>query len=96
MSIVGPRPELRKYVDLYTADQLKVLSVRPGITDYASIEYSNENDILERAADPEQAYIREVMPAKILLNMKYIDSPGVGNYLKVIGMTVTKVIFAKK
>jgi lipopolysaccharide/colanic/teichoic acid biosynthesis glycosyltransferase len=96
MSLVGPRPELRKYVDLYTADQVKVLSVRPGITDFASIEYSNENEILGRAADPEQAYINDVMPAKIILNMKYIDSPTVGNYLKVIGMTFTKVLFVSK
>jgi lipopolysaccharide/colanic/teichoic acid biosynthesis glycosyltransferase len=96
MSLVGPRPEIRKYVDLYTSDQRKVLSVRPGVTDYASIEYSNENEILGRAADPEQAYIREVMPAKILLNMRYINSPTVGNYLKVIGMTIKKVLFGSK
>jgi len=96
MSLVGPRPEIRKYVDLYTDDQRKVLSVRPGVTDYASIEYSNENEILGRAADPEQAYIREVMPAKILLNMRYIDAPTVGSYLKVIGMTVTKVLFGRE
>jgi lipopolysaccharide/colanic/teichoic acid biosynthesis glycosyltransferase len=96
MSLVGPRPEIRKYVDLYTNDQRKVLSVRPGVTDYASMEYSNENEILGRAADPEQAYIREVMPAKILLNMRYIDAPTVGNYLKVIGMTVTKVLFGRE
>jgi len=96
MSLVGPRPEIRKYVDLYTDDQRKVLSVRPGVTDYASIEYSNENEILGRSADPEQTYIRDVMPAKILLNMRYINSPTVGNYLKVIGMTFKKVLFGSK
>jgi len=96
MSLVGPRPEIRKYVDLYTDDQRKVLSVRPGVTDYASIEYSNENEILGRSADPEQTYIRDVMPAKILLNMRYINSPTVGNYLKVIGMTFKKVLFSSK
>jgi lipopolysaccharide/colanic/teichoic acid biosynthesis glycosyltransferase len=96
MSLVGPRPEIRKYVDLYTDEQRKVLSVRPGITDYASIEYSNENEILGRSADPEQAYIRDVMPAKIILNMKYINSPTVGNYLKVLWLTFSRVLFAGK
>ncbi|HRG54096.1 MAG TPA: sugar transferase, partial [Bacteroidia bacterium] len=72
MSLVGPRPEVRKYVNLYNAQQMLVLSVQPGITDYASIEYSNENEILGKALDPEKTYIEEIMPAKLQLNLKYI------------------------
>ena len=69
MSLVGPRPEVRKYVDLYTDDQKRVLSVRPGITDYASIEYVDENTILGKASDPDKAYIEQIMPDKIRYNM---------------------------
>ena len=74
MSLVGPRPEVRKYVDLYTNDQRKVLNVKPGITDYASIEYANENEILGKADDPNKMYIDDIMPAKIELNIKYIEN----------------------
>ncbi|MCX6245705.1 MAG: sugar transferase [Bacteroidetes bacterium] len=91
MSIVGPRPELRKYVELYTAEQKKVLSRRPGITDFASVEYIDENEILGRAADPEKIYIEEIMPAKLELNRKFMQDPGLGNYFKVIGLTVRKI-----
>ena len=70
MSLVGPRPEVRRYVDLYTEKQRQVLSVRPGITDYASIEYIDENKLLAQAADPDKTYIEEIMPAKIELNMR--------------------------
>ena len=65
MSLVGPRPEVRKYVDLYTDEQRKVLSVRPGITDYASIEYVDENIILGQADDADRAYIEQILPDKI-------------------------------
>lgn len=91
MSLVGPRPEVRKYVDMYTEDQKKVLSVRPGITDNASLEYFNENDLLARSKDPEQTYIKEVMPAKLSLNMKFINSPGLGAYFAIIFRTLGKV-----
>ncbi len=70
MSLVGPRPEVRKYVDLYSDEQKKVLSVRPGITDYASIEYVDENTILGGASDPDKAYIEQIIPDKIRYNMK--------------------------
>ncbi len=73
MSFVGPRPEVRKYVDLYTEDQKKVLDVSPGITDIASIKYKNENDLLEKAEDPEKYYIEKIMPDKIDLNLEYIN-----------------------
>lgn len=92
MSLVGPRPEVRHYVDLYTEEQAKVLSVRPGITDYASLEYFDENALLEKSSDPERTYIEEIMPAKIKLNMKYINNPTIGEYLKIVFLTVKKVI----
>jgi len=88
MSLVGPRPEVRKYVDLYTPVQQKVLQVRPGITDMASIAYKNENELLAKSADPEKTYIEEVMPEKLKLNMVYIDDPSLINYLKIIFKTI--------
>lgn len=91
MSLVGPRPEVKKYVDLYTDEQRKILSVRPGITDMASIEFSNENEILEQQADPEQYYIDHIMPEKIRLNQQYIQAPTVGNYFRIILLTVKKI-----
>ena len=91
MSLVGPRPEVRRYVDLYTQEQKAVLSVRPGITDYASIEYMDENVLLEKSADPDKTYIEEIMPAKIKLNMRYINNPTLAEYLKLIFLTVLKI-----
>ena len=91
MSIVGPRPEVRKYVDLYTEDQMKVLKVRPGITDYASIEYMDENVLLEKSSDPDKTYIKEIMPAKIELNMRYINNPSLFEYIKLIFLTLFKI-----
>ena len=92
MSLVGPRPEVRRYVDLYTEEQRQVLSVRPGITDYASIEYIDENKLLAQAADPDKTYIDEIMPAKIALNRRYINNPTLGQYFKIIFLTITKII----
>lgn len=91
MSLVGPRPEVRKYVDLYTEEQKKVLSVRPGITDYASIEYVDENVLLGNADNPDDVYINQIMPDKIRLNMKYIDNQSVKEYYKIIFLTVFKI-----
>lgn len=92
MSIVGPRPEVEKYVRLYTEEQLRVLSVRPGITDYASIEYVNENEFLSQASDPDRAYIEKVMPHKIELSMRYLEHYTVSEYLKIIFLTLKKII----
>lgn len=92
MSLVGPRPEVRKYTDLYNSEQQKVLSVKPGITDYASIEYSNENELLGKASDPEKVYIEEIMPAKLKLNLKYIAEQGVLTDMKIIWMTFVKIL----
>lgn len=91
MSLVGPRPEVRKYVKMYSPEQLKVLSVRPGITDYASIDFSNENEILGKAVDPEGVYIKEIMPAKLQLNLKYIREQSFSTDLKIILNTIGKV-----
>ena len=92
MSLVGPRPEVRKYVDLYNNEQQQVLSVKPGITDYASIEYANENEILAKAQNPEQTYITEIMPHKLLLNLKYIHEQGFITDVKIIFRTIGKII----
>lgn len=92
MSLVGPRPEVRKYVNMYQGIQRNVLNAKPGITDYASIEYANENEILAKSDDPEQDYIDIVMPEKLELNQKFIQDPSLGNYLKVIFLTFSKII----
>jgi len=92
MSIVGPRPEVRRYVDLYTDEQRKVLTVRPGITDHASIRYINENEILCRADDPERVYIEQIMPDKIKLNMVYIEHHTLREYLRVILLTLKSLL----
>jgi lipopolysaccharide/colanic/teichoic acid biosynthesis glycosyltransferase len=91
MSLVGPRPEVRKYVSLYNDEQKKVLNVKPGITDYASIEYSNENEILAKAENPEQTYIIEIMPHKLSLNLKYINEKSFRTDLTIIFKTIAKI-----
>jgi len=92
MSLVGPRPEVRKYVDLYNEEQLKVLLVKPGITDYASIQYSNENEILAKSSDPEKTYIDEIMPDKLNLNLRYINEIGLFSDIKIILKTINKIL----
>jgi len=91
MSLVGPRPEIRKYVDLYSEDQRIVLLVKPGITDWASIEFISENEILGRSANPEKTYIEEIMPAKIELNKHYIKNHGLAEYFKILWLTTAKL-----
>ena len=92
MSLVGPRPEVRKYVSLYTAEQLRVLDVKPGVTDYASIEYSKENELLAQSSDPEKTYIEDVMPAKLQLNLKYMAEKGMITDIKIIFRTLKKIV----
>lgn len=87
MSFVGPRPEVRKFVDLYTTNQLKVLSVKPGITDLASIEFRNENELLSNVQNPTQYYIDVIMPKKIDINLKYIEDRSLLNDIIVIFKT---------
>lgn len=91
MSLVGPRPEIRKYVDRYTPEQRFVLSVKPGITDWASIEYISENEILGKSSDPEKSYLEEIMPAKIELNKRFIENRGLTQYFKILFLTVSSV-----
>lgn len=92
MSIVGPRPEVQEYVNLYTPQQREILTVRPGITDYASLEYFHENEILGAAENPRETYIHEVMPAKLDLNKKYLQNPTLLHDLKLMWMTFVKVL----
>lgn len=90
MSFVGPRPEVRKYVDMYTEEQLQVLEVKPGLTDFASLEYYNENEILSTFDDPEKGYIDFVMPDKIRLNLDYIKRQSFALDLQIIFQTLFK------
>ena len=92
MSFVGPRPEVPRYVELYTPYQRQVLLVRPGITDYASIAYRNENDLLAGADDPEKMYIETIMPDKIELNMKYLREISPLADIRLILSTIAAVI----
>lgn len=92
MSFVGPRPEVKKYTDLYNAEQKKVLSVAPGITDYASIKFRNENDLLSVSDDPEKLYIDQIMPEKLNLNLKYINDNNVFKDIKIIFNTFYTII----
>ena len=92
MSIVGPRPEVEEFVSLYNTSQKRVLEVKPGVTDYASIEYFNENAILAEANDPKKTYIEIIMPEKIRLNEKYISNPTLAHDLKIIFRTILRII----
>ena len=92
MSFVGPRPEVPRYVNMYTPYQRQVLLVRPGITDYASIAYRNENDLLAGAEDPEKMYIDVIMPDKIELNMKYLREISPLADIRLILSTIVAVI----
>jgi lipopolysaccharide/colanic/teichoic acid biosynthesis glycosyltransferase len=92
MSVVGPRPEVPKYVTLYNAQQRLVLSVKPGLTDYASIKFVKENEILEKSSNPEQTYIDEIMPEKLALNIEYISDQNFGVDLMIIFKTVIAIL----
>lgn len=83
MSFVGPRPEVRKYVEMYSEEQKEVLSALPGITDVASIKYRNENEMLEKSGNPEEYYINNIMPDKINLNLEYLKQR---SFVKDIGV----------
>jgi len=94
MSLVGPRPEVRKYVEMYTSDQRKVLSVKPGLTDYASIHYIDENKVLAQSNDPEETYIQVVLPEKVAYNMKYINNQSIKEYFKILFLTIKKILLS--
>lgn len=95
MSFVGPRPEVRYYVNYYTSEQQQILKVKPGITDYATIAYKNETELLKSVNNPEQFYISEILPKKIELNKKFINSPSLSNYFKILFKTI-KVLLKNK
>ena len=92
MSLVGPRPEVPKYVELYTDEQREILKVPAGITDYASIYFSNESELLGEAENPEEFYIKKIMPYKIELNKKYINEIGIMTDIKIIILTILKIL----
>ena len=91
MSFVGPRPEVRKYVDYYTEDDLKILRIKPGITDYASIHFRNEVELLKDTDNPEKLYIETILPEKIKLNKKYINSNNIITDFKIIVKTIQTI-----
>ena len=91
MSLVGPRPEVRKYVALYTDEQLKVLDIRPGLTDNASLAYIDESEILAKSEDPEKTYIETILPAKLELNLQYIRERSMGKDIGIIFRTISGI-----
>lgn len=92
MSVVGPRPEVEEYTSMYSKSQLEILKVKPGITDYASLQYYDENRLLGESKNPRETYINEIMPAKIELNRKYINNPTLSQDLKIVWLTFLKVL----
>ena len=91
MSLVGPRPEVRHYVNYWTSEQMHVLDVRPGITDPASIRFINENELLEKADDPEKYYIEVIMQEKIKLYLEYVDKAGFWYDIRLIFQTIITI-----
>lgn len=92
MSLVGPRPEVRKYVEMYTPEQMHVLDVRPGITDMASILYRNENELLEKAEDPDKFYVEVVMQDKLRINLEYVAKHSFWFDIKLIFKTFWAIV----
>jgi lipopolysaccharide/colanic/teichoic acid biosynthesis glycosyltransferase len=92
MSLVGPRPEVRRYVDLYAPEQQQVLSIKPGLTDYASIKYVDESELLAKAENPEQFYIKTIMPDKLAINLKYIKSRSLAMDMGILFKTIGKIL----
>ena len=90
MSLVGPRPEVRKYVDLYNDHQKKILFLKPGITDWASIKFINENELLNNSLNPETFYVNEILPEKLELSMQYNYT--VQEYFIIIFSTILKIL----
>lgn len=93
MSFVGPRPEVPKYVAHYTQEQKKVLSIKPGVTDLASIKYRKESELLGQSMDPEKTYLEEIMPEKLRINLDYVERASLAYDLRLLWMTVREVFF---
>lgn len=92
MSLVGPRPEVRRYVDMYSPEQMRVLDVRPGITSLASIRYRNENEILAASDDPDRTYVEKVMPDKLAIDLEYVADASLINDIRLIFSTFREII----
>lgn len=92
MSLVGPRPEVRHYVNFWTPEQMRVLDVRPGITDPASIKFRNENELMEKAEDPEKYYIEVIMQEKIRLYLEYVQNASFWYDIKLIFQTFSVIV----
>lgn len=92
MSLVGPRPEVRRYVDMYSPEQMRVLEVRPGITSLASIRYRNENEILAASDDPDRTYVEKVMPDKLAIDLEYVADASLINDIRLIFSTFREII----
>lgn len=92
MSVVGPRPEVPKYVALYNLEQRAVLSVKPGITDMASLQYFEESDLIAKSDDPEKTYIEIIMPEKLRLNLAYIAKPSLATDIKIVVQTAMRIL----
>ena len=92
MSLVGPRPEVRHYVDYWTPEQMRVLDVRPGITDTASIKFRNENELMEKADDPEKYYIEVIMQQKLKLYLEYVDHHSFWGDIALIFKTIWTIL----
>lgn len=92
MSVIGPRPEVKQYVDMYSKEQLKVLNVRPGLSDLATLEYVNESELLAKSPNPQQTYVEEIMPAKLALNLQYIEKQNFLFDIAIIFKTFARII----
>lgn len=92
MSLVGPRPEVRKYVDMYSPEQMRVLDVRPGITSLASLRYRNENEVLAMAEDPDKAYVEQVMPDKLRIDLEYVEKASLWTDIRLILSTLKGIV----
>ena len=92
MSLVGPRPEVRKFVDVYDASQREILQIRPGITDWASIIYKDENALLEFSKNPEEDYIQKIIPDKIKYNRIFLEKYNLSEYFKILFNTAKKLL----
>jgi len=92
MSLVGPRPELRKFVNMYNDEQREILMIKPGMTDYASIKFFNEDKLLNASDNPEDLYIKKILPEKIILNRLYFRNYSVKEYFKIIFITLYYIL----
>lgn len=95
MSLVGPRPEIKKFADLYTDEEKVILTVRPGITDWASIQNADEGALLKGSLDPDRDYLKKIRPEKIRLQLKYVRERSFWMDLKIIFLTLKTIIFKK-